>query len=67
MKLDGIDIAIEKTGRRKTVSIFIERDGSVRVLAPVKTTDETIENAVREKNIRYLPNLLNGRNLIKEK
>ncbi len=35
MKLDGVDIAIEKTNRRKTVSIFIERDGSVRVLAPV--------------------------------
>jgi hypothetical protein len=33
MKLEGIDIAIEKTERRKTVSIFIERDGSVRVLA----------------------------------
>jgi hypothetical protein len=34
MKLDSIDIDIEKTERRKTVSIFIERNGSVKVLAP---------------------------------
>jgi len=39
MKLEGIDIAIEKTERRKTVSIFIERDGSVRVLAPSTASD----------------------------
>jgi predicted metal-dependent hydrolase len=49
MKLEGIDIAIEKTDRRKTVSIFIERNGSVRVLAPISATDETIENAVKAK------------------
>lgn len=49
MKLDGIDISIEKTERRKTVSIFIERDGSVRVLAPVTATDEKIETAVKAK------------------
>lgn len=49
MKLEGIDIAIEKTPRRKTVSIFIERDGSVRVLAPEGTPDEQIEAAVTAK------------------
>lgn len=49
MKLSGIDIKIEKTDRRKTVSIFIERDGSVRVLAPASTSDEVIENAVKAK------------------
>ncbi len=49
MKLDGIDITIEKTERRKTVSIFIERDGSVRVLAPVTASNEKIETAVRAK------------------
>lgn len=49
MKLEGIDIAIEKTPRRKTVSIFIERDGTVRVLAPEGTSDEEIEIAVKSK------------------
>jgi len=49
MRLENIDITIEKTERRKTVSIFIERDGSVRVLAPVSVSDETIETAVKSK------------------
>jgi hypothetical protein len=49
MKLEGIDIIVDKTPRRKTVSIFIERDGSVRVLAPESASDETIENLVRSK------------------
>jgi len=49
MKLEGIDIAIVKTERRKTVSIFIERDGSVRVLAPISATDEIIENVLKAK------------------
>ena len=40
MKLEGIEIKIEKTDRRKTVSIFIERDGSVRVLAPASSSDD---------------------------
>lgn len=49
MKIEGIDIRVEKTARRKTVSIFIERDGSVRVLAPENASDETIENAIGSK------------------
>ena len=44
MKLADIDITIEKTDRRKTVSIFIERDGSVRALAPVTASKEKIED-----------------------
>ena len=63
MKLDGIDIAIEKTGRRKTVSIFIERDGSVRVLAPVKATDETIENVVKAKEYQIFTKLAKWKEL----
>lgn len=49
MKLENINISIEKTERRKTVSIFIERDGSVRVLAPASATDEKIEAAIKSK------------------
>ena len=63
MKLDGIDIAIEKTGRRKTVSIFIERDGSVRVLAPLAATDDTIENAVKAKEYQIFTKLAKWKEL----
>ena len=57
MKLEGIDIKIEKTSRRKTLSIFIERDGSVRVLAPTSSTDEIIEKAIRAKQYQIFTNL----------
>lgn len=49
MRLENIDITIERTERRKTVSIFIERDGSVRVLAPASASDETIKTAIKSK------------------
>ena len=63
MRLEGIDITIEKTDRRKTVSIFIERDGSVRVLAPVSATDETIENAVKAKEYQIYTKLAKWKEL----
>lgn len=63
MKLDGIDISIEKTKRRKTVSIFIERDGSVRVLAPVTATDEKIETAVKAKEYQIFTKIAKWKEL----
>jgi predicted metal-dependent hydrolase len=63
MKLEGIDIKIEKTDRRKTVSIFIERDGSVRALAPASATDAKIEEAVRSKQYQIFTKLAKWREL----
>jgi predicted metal-dependent hydrolase len=63
MKLDGIDISIEKTKRRKTVSIFIERDGSVRVLAPLTATDQKIETAVKAKEYQIFTKLAKWKEL----
>lgn len=63
MKLEGIDIKIEKTDRRKTVSIFIERDGSVRVLAPASSDDDKIEEAVRSKQYQIFAKLAKWREL----
>jgi len=63
MELNGIIISIEKTERRKTVSIFIERNGSVRVLAPVTATDEKIENAVRAKEYQIFKKLAKWKEL----
>lgn len=63
MILDGIDIAIEKTHRRKTVSIFIERNGSVKVLAPITTSDEKIEAAVKSKEYQIFIKLAKWKEL----
>lgn len=63
MKLEGIDIKIEKTDRRKTVSIFIERDGSVRVLAPVSVNDDKIEEAIRSKQYQIFLKLAKWKEL----
>lgn len=63
MKLEGINIVVEKTGRRKTLSIFIERDGSVRVIAPAQAPDETIENAVRAKEYQIFTKLAKWKEL----
>lgn len=63
MKLENIDITIEKTDRRKTVSIFIERDGSVRVLAPITSTDEIIESAIKSKEYQIFTKLAKWKEL----
>lgn len=63
MKLENINITIEKTSRRKTVSIFIERDGTVRVLAPSFTTDEIIEQTVRAKEFQIFSKLAKWKEL----
>jgi predicted metal-dependent hydrolase len=61
--LEGIDIIIEKTDRRKTVSIFIERDGSVKVLAPSSTDDALIEAAVIAKQYQIFSKLAKWKEL----
>ncbi|MEI6883808.1 MAG: SprT family zinc-dependent metalloprotease [Bacteroidota bacterium] len=63
MILEGINIAIEKTGRRKTVSVFIERDGSVRVLAPLTSSDEQIESAIRSREYQIFTKLAKWKEL----
>ena len=63
MKLEGIDIVIEKTARRKTVSIFIERDGTVKVLAPVSADDKLIQTAVTAKQYQIFLKLAKWKEL----
>jgi predicted metal-dependent hydrolase len=63
MILEGIDIIIEKTARRKTVSIFIERDGSVKVLAPASVDDKLIEAAVTAKQYQLFSKLAKWKEL----
>ena len=63
MKLENININIEKTERRKTISVFIERNGLVRVLAPVTATDEKIEAAVKSKEYQIFTKLAKWKEL----
>ena len=63
MKLEDIDITIEKTERRKTVSIFIERNGTVKVLAPVSATDEKIQEVVKTKEYQIFTKLARWKEL----
>lgn len=63
MRLEDIDIIIEKTERRKTVSIFIERDGSVRVLAPITANDEIVESAIKAKEYQIFSKLAKWKEL----
>lgn len=63
MKLDSIHIEIEKTERRKTVSIFIERNGSVKVLAPITASDDKIEAAVKAKEYQIFQKLAKWKEL----
>jgi predicted metal-dependent hydrolase len=63
MILEGIDITIEKTDRRKTVSIFIERNGSVKVLAPVTASDEKVEAAVKSREYQIFTKLAKWKEL----
>ena len=63
MTLADLDITIERTDRRKTVSIFIERNGSVKVLA-ITASDEKVE-AVQSREYQILQSWLNGKNSIR--
>lgn len=63
MKLENLDIIIEKTDRRKTVSIFIERNGSVKVLAPATAPDNKVEAAVKSKEYQIFKKLAKWKEL----
>ncbi|MBL7113037.1 MAG: M48 family metallopeptidase [Bacteroidales bacterium] len=63
MKLEGVAITIVRTARRKTVSIFIERDGTVKALAPVSASEEKIEETIRSKQFQIFTKLAKWKEL----
>lgn len=63
MKLSGINIKLERTNRKKTLSIFIERDGSIRVLAPKTTSKKVIESTVKAKEFQIFTKLAKWKEL----
>lgn len=70
MEIAGIDITVKKSDR-KTVSIFVERDGSVSALVPQTLDDSTIEEVINSKSYQIHKNLaeweqLNERQVLRE-
>jgi predicted metal-dependent hydrolase len=56
MIVSGVDITIQKS-ERKTVSIFIERDGSVSARVPEKLNDNEIKDILKSKEYQIFKNL----------
>lgn len=45
----AISYTIQRSARRRTIGLYVERDGSVHVKAPPSASDERIEAVVRDK------------------
>ena len=56
MIISGIDITIQKS-KRKTVSIFVERDGTVSARVPDKLSDDEIVEIIQSKEYQIYKNL----------
>lgn len=56
MIFGDLDIAIKRSSR-KTVSIFIERDGSVSARVPEKLSDDEIKEVLKSKEYQIFKNL----------
>lgn len=54
--LKGITFNIKKS-RRKTLSIYIERDGTVTVIAPKNSTDKEIQEVIKKKEYQIFKSL----------
>jgi predicted metal-dependent hydrolase len=70
MKVSGVEIAIKKS-KRKTLSIFIERDGTVSALVPSHLNDLEINQIIKSKEYQIHKNLaqwiqLNERQVLRE-
>jgi len=70
MEVTGIDITIKKSDR-KTVSIFVERNGTVSALVPNSLEHETIKEVLTSKSYQIHKNLaewkqLNERHVLRE-
>jgi predicted metal-dependent hydrolase len=56
MIVSGVDISVQKSNR-KTVSIFVERDGSVSARVPEKLSDQEIVEILKAKEYQIFKNL----------
>lgn len=56
MKVSGLNISVKRS-KRKTVSIFIERDGTVSARVPEGLSDTEIESVIKSKEYQIHKNL----------
>ena len=49
MKIGDLEIEIKRSKRRKTITVNIERDGSVNAVAPIDCDDETIRKELEAR------------------
>lgn len=56
MKIGELDIKVVRS-KRKTISIFIERDGSVSARIPKDTSDEDLQEVIKAKEYQIHKNL----------
>lgn len=66
MTVLGLDIDIKKS-KRKTVSIFIERDGSVSARVPEKLNNDEIKTIIKAKEYQIFKNLAEWKQLNSKK
>lgn len=62
MKISGIDISIKRS-KRKTLSIFIERDGTVSALVPEDIASDKLEEVLITKEYQIHKNLAEWKQL----
>lgn len=63
MNIESINIEIVRTTRKKTVSVFIERDGTVRALAPASVSQSHLEASIRQKQYQIFIKLARWKEL----
>jgi predicted metal-dependent hydrolase len=66
MNLNGLEIEIKRSNRIKTLSINIERDGSVNVIVPVDLEESKIMDIVKSKEYAIHKYITNNKELNKE-
>lgn len=66
MNLNGLDIEIKRSNRTKTLSINIERDGSVNVIVPVDLEESKILEIIKAKEYEIHKQITKKKELNKE-
>lgn len=67
MNLNGLDIEIRRSSRTKTLSINIERDGSVNVIVPINLEESKIINILKSKEYEIHKQITKNKDLNKER
>jgi predicted metal-dependent hydrolase len=67
MNLNGLEIEIKRSNRTKTLSINIERGGSVNVIVPVDLEESKIMDILKSKEYEIHKQITNNRELNKER